>query len=735
MKQTDKYLNRELSWLEFNYRVLEEALDATNPLLERLKFISIFSSNLDEFFMVRVAGLKKMESESISESESPDILPVHQIRNKIESRVKEMIRIKYGCLQNDILKQLTQYDIVIKSVGDLNSGEKYFIEKYFKERIFPVLTPLSFDPAHPFPFLTNRSSFLVFFPKIMGMESHGSVEIKRLCFVEVPSVLPRFVQLGVSENSPRFHYIALEDIITEYLPQIFYGIEKPTTYSIRILRNLDYTLLENKVVDLLRSMQRELINREHQEVVRLEYSQDMPKDMLDILRAKLNLEVMDLYSIPGIINPASFFEITKIPIEVLHDPPFNPRLPKIFGGHEDIFSLISKEDILVHHPYESFYTVTELLYTAAMDENVLAIKQMLYRTAGDSPIIDSLIRAAENGKKVTAVVELKARFDETNNMVWAKKLQDSGVNVVFGFVGYKTHSKATLIVRKEGNEVKQYVHLSTGNYNSTTAKLYTDLGLFTSHPDIVHDVTVLFNLVTGVNVLSLGNPALKKETLPDLRIVAVAPYNLRSTFKKLIEREIHNAKKLGKGMIIAKMNALVDKEIIDKLYEASQAGVKIHLIIRGICCLRPKVPGLSENIEVTSIVDRFLEHSRIYYFQNGEHDDEIYLGSADWMPRNMDRRIEILFPVLSQNLKKRIINEILNICLEDNVKARVLQSDGSYIKRKPESGKIAVRSQYEFIDLVREEGLKSMPYDQAIRYEPQPKKGGRPIAKRWGKKK
>jgi polyphosphate kinase len=731
---TDVYLNKELSWLEFNARVLEEALSTETPLLERLKFLSIFTSNLDEFFMVRVAGLKKMEQESLRITDSPDRMDTTVVLAQIRARAGELIDAQYRCLTEQVLPQLAQHDIRIVSMSELTPSQRQSLDDYFEAEVSPVLTPLGVDPAHPFPFLVNQSLYLIVIPA--GAQITADGEIPGIGFVEVPTVLPRLIRIK-TERPDEIKFVLLEDLIAVNLPSLFFGYQLDAAYTIRVTRNLDYNLLENKVVDLLKSIQREMVNREHQEVVRVEVDASAPEPLVAFLRTRIGVAEADVYRIPKPLYLSGLMDLYKGTPEALEeklkDPPFNPRLPPALAGSDDIFTVIAKKDLLVHHPYESFYAVTEFLNSAAHDPNVLAIKQTLYRSAGDSPIIDSLILAAENGKQVTAVVELKARFDEKNNIIWARRLERAGVNVVFGFVGLKTHCKMTLVVRKEKAKLVRYVHVSTGNYNSSTAKLYTDLGLFTADDGIGRDVATIFNLITGFDVLTGANRIKDQAILGRLHQIALSPVNIRKELLAQIEGEIEAVKRTGTGYIIAKMNALVDKDLIDGLYRASQAGVKVQLIVRGICCLRPGMPGISDNIEVVSIVDRFLEHSRIFYFHaSGEH--RVFISSADWMPRNMDRRIEILIPIRDKDVKARLINEILRTTLADNVKARVLLADGRYTRRAPRPGELPVRSQLRFIEIVREGGLQSMPYEIAIRHHPRNKAGLRPIAKKKHKK-
>lgn len=729
------YFNRELSWLEFNARVLEEAASPETPLLEKLKFLSIYSTNLDEFYMVRVAGLKKVVEEDLHTSDSPDTMSGDEVLSGIRKRVNELSDSKQRILREEVLPGLRHHGIEIVQIKDLSDFERQKLEVYFREQVFPVLTPLAVDPAHPFPFLTNMAVYLLvnFRESSAGYdESHDRPAIG---LVEVPAVLPRLIPVqppprtgNASEDDHRRHFVMLEDLVGENLSTLFLGFEIAGVSAIKVTRNLDYTLLENEVVDLLKSVQRELTSREHQEAVRLEVAGDLPAHVIEFLMQELHLKQSDIYYRVMPLNLNGLMSLYGLPLPHLKDMPFNPRLPRRMDSPDDMFDLVAEEDLLLHHPFDSFYPVVEFLQFAAHDPNVLAIKMTLYRTGGDSPIIDALIAAAENGKQVTAVVELKARFDEKNNISWARRLERAGVNVVFGFVGLKTHAKLLLVVRREGGKLVRYVNLSNGNYNSASAKLYTDLSFFTNDDDIGYDVSTIFNLLTGFNIFSEENRLKRKVAVPQFKKLGVAPLTLRSKLIDLIKQETVESRKTGRGVLVFKMNSLVDKETIDCLYEASQAGVDVKLIVRGICCLKPGIPGLSDNIRVISIVDRFLEHSRIYYFGGGGQ-SQLFLSSADCASRNFDRRIEVLFPIEDPDLKARIFENLLGTYLADNVKARMLQADGSYVLKKPGRNEPVIRAQQRLIEMARDRGLKSIPYEKAIRHDAVKVRGARPVAK------
>ena len=709
LKHSSLYVNRETSWLEFNHRVLEEALDPETPLLEKLKFLSIFSSNLDEFFMIRVAGLRKLQSAGISDPSAGDQDPRFQIE-MISRKVRDCISIQYRCLQNDVIPNLKCIGIQFLTVNDLTPGERRDLKSRFMSHILPVLTPLAVDAGHPFPFLGNlRTNLYVSFSGPDDTESENSP----YAFIEIPGVLPRLIEVDRGPETQCLVY--LEDIIESHLDYLFPGMKVRESYRFRVTRDLDYDLHENEVMDLLQSVEAELKDRMHQNAVRIEIESNAPGHVESCLCRALSLPAELVFRIDGPLNICSLMKIYDFPAPpMFRDPPFNPRIPPRLAADRDIFSVIREGDILLHHPFDSFAVVAEFMFAAAEDPNVMAIKQTLYRTGKDSPVIAALIRAAENGKQVTAVMELKARFDEASNIEWAKKMQDAGINLVYGFVRWKVHCKATLIVRKEGNDLIRYVHVSTGNYNSTTARIYTDLGLITCSPDFGHDVSSLFNVITGFNSWT-GHEMFKPETVtPMFRKFLLAPVNMELRLIEFIEREIACAIDGKPGRIIAKMNALTEPKLIRALYRASQAGVKIDLIVRGICCLRPGIPGVSEHITVTSIVDRFLEHTRIYYFHNGGN-PEIYSGSADWMPRNLSRRVEILYPIESTVIKTRIIKEILGTYLKDNVKSRRMVSTGAYSRVRPSPDKRIIRSQSQLIAIARKGGVKSAPYDEVVK--------------------
>ncbi len=674
----DHYLNRELSWLEFNARVLEEAADPTNPLLERLKFAAIFSSNLDEFFEVRVAGLQQQLYAGIEPQDygADGLGPMDQL-SRIETRVHALVAAQHRLLDSEVMPGLAAAGIQRVSLDQLEPAEREYVDRLFAREIYPVLTPLAIDPGHPFPHVHNKSLNIVLL--VENTESGQQL----YAVVQVPALLDRVVALpGAGADAPeRLRFVLLEEVIAAHLGDLFGGFRVLAHTVFRVTRNTDLVINEDEAEDLLQTIEETLRQRILGEAVRLEILASGDARFAQVLMGALDLRERDVYRVGGPVDLTALMALHRGEgFRALRDDALLPRPSPAFASGENPFDVIRNQDVLVHHPYESFGAVVDFIDRAADDPQVLAIKQTLYRTSGASPIISALARAAQNGKQVTALVELKARFDEENNIVWARQLEQAGVHVVYGIVGLKTHCKAALVVRREKSGLRRYVHLSTGNYNPTTARIYTDLGLFTANPDFGEDVSEMFNLLTGYSQRRRW------------RKLVVAPVALRERVIALIERERGHAEAGKPARIIVKMNALVEVSVIDALYRASQAGVEIELIIRGICCLRAGLPGVSERIRVTSIVDRFLEHSRVFYFANAGN-PEVLLGSADWMPRNFFRRIEVMFPVEDAQLKARVCEAILPTILSDNVKARVQNPDGSYRRAAPAEGQPAVRSQ------------------------------------------
>jgi polyphosphate kinase len=681
----EHYLNRELSWLEFNARVLEEAADPTNPWLERVKFLSIVSSNLDEFFEVRVAGLQQQLYAGLEPQDfaADGLAPAVQL-TQISDRVHRLVGEQYRLLHQELIGGLKENGIEWVRLEELSRAERAYVDSLFAHNIYPVLTPLAIDPGHPFPHVHNKSLNIA-----LLIEGEHANQLQELfAVVQVPAVLDRVVRLPGPAEPVRF--VLLEDVIAAHLGTLFGGFRVLRHTVFRVTRNTDLTIDEDDAEDLLQTIEETLRQRMRGDAVRLEIAEAADEQFVQLLVNALDLDSRDVYRVAGPVDLTVCAALHRLEgFSALKDEPLVPRVPPAFSSADDVFDLIRGQDVLVHHPYESFGCVVDFIERAADDPQVLAIKQTLYRTSGASPIIRALERAAHNGKQVTALVELRARFDEQNNIVWARSLERAGVHVVYGVVGLKTHCKASLVVRREADGIRRYVHLSTGNYNPTTARIYTDLGLFTANPDFGEDVSELFNLLTGY---SQGRR---------WRKLMVAPLGLREQVVELIDREGRNAQEGRPSRIIVKMNALVEPTVIDALYRASSAGVSIELVIRGTCCLRPGISGLSETIRVTSVVDKFLEHSRVFYFENGG-DPEVLLGSADWMPRNFFRRIEVMFPVEDSRLKSRLTGEIFQVVLNDNVKARQLNSDGTYSRLVPAEGEIGVRSQTIFQSLARE---------------------------------
>lgn len=692
--KSEYYENRELSWLKFNGRVLNEARDKSIPLLERLKFVSITSSNLDEFFMVRVASLKDMVHAGYKKKDIAGMTATEQLE-AINKDTRALVETQYSTYNRSLVPLMKNHGIeIIDRFEELTKEQEEYVDRYFEENVYPVLTPMAVDASRPFPLIRNKTLNLAALLSKKG-DAKGEIEFAT---VQVPSVLSRIVQIPAREEGMR-SFILLEQIIERNINQLFLNYDVLCAYPYRIMRNADLSIDEDEAEDLLQEIQKQLKKRQWGEVIRLEVEDGVDKRLLNILKEELHIQQEAIYKIGGPLDLTFLMKMYGLEgCDDLRYAPYKPqRVPQIVPG-EDIFEEIRKGDILLHHPYQTFDPVVDFIRQASVDPNVLAIKQTLYRVSGNSPIIASLAQAAENGKQVSVLVELKARFDEENNIVWAKKLEKAGCHVIYGLVGLKTHSKIALVVRREEDGIRRYVHLGTGNYNDSTAKLYTDLGMFTCSESIGEDATAVFNMLSGYS-----------EPLSWNKLV-VAPIWLRKKFLKLIKRETKYAQEGKEAFIKAKMNSLCDREIIAALYEASAAGVKIELVVRGICCLRVGIPGISENISVRSIVGNFLEHSRIFYFHNNGQ-EEIYMGSADWMPRNLDRRVEILFPVENERLMEEI-KHILNTQLEDNMKAHILQSDGEYGKID-KRGKKLVNSQEQFC----KEAKKAIPKQKNIYQE------------------
>ncbi len=674
------YENRELSWLKFNERILGEARDKSNLLFERLKFLSITASNLDEFFMVRVASLKDMVHADYTKKDIAGLTAEEQLE-KIHQAAHEMVQRQYSTYNRSLIPQLAENGLrVIAHHEDLSEEQKQFADQYFRENVYPVLTPMAVDSSRPFPLIRNKSLNI---GALLKKKNEKKAE-EEFATVQVPAVLPRIIRLPDNPKEGKVQVILLEQIIERNINALFLSYDVICAHPYRIMRNADLTIEEDEAEDLLKEIQKQIKKRQWGEAIRLEAEDGMDPALLKVLKKELHIKNDDIYQINGPLDLTFLMKMYGMEgFDHLRMPKHIPAAVPGLNGDYDIFEEIAKGDLLLHHPYQSFDPIVQLIQKAAADPKVLAIKQTLYRVSGNSPIIAALAKAAENGKQVSVLVELKARFDEENNIVWAKMLEKAGCHVIYGLVGLKTHSKITLVVRMEDDGIKRYVHLGTGNYNDATAKLYTDIGLLTCSQSIGEDATAVFNMLSGYSEPLYWNK------------LSLAPLWLREKFLSLIERERDHALEGKEGKIIAKMNSLCDKQIINALYEASQAGVKIELIVRGICCLRTGIPGVSENITVRSIVGTFLEHSRIYYFFN-DGKEEVYCSSADWMPRNLDRRVEILFPVEHDSLKERLLG-ILKILLEDNVKAQIMQPDGTY-ERIDRRGKVRLCAQEYFVE-------------------------------------
>lgn len=673
------YINRELSLLEFQRRVLEEARDENNPLLERLKFLAIFGSNMDEFFMVRVSGIRKQIETGVLEI-SPDGMTPRDELAAIRKLSQELFQDAQQCLQRKLLPKLEKAGIHILEYQKLSKVQKERADNYFKDVIYPVLTPLALDPGHPFPHISNMSLNLA----IVIRDKKGNEKFARL---KVPGTLPRLIPIKRSSGSarkdgtiPHHHYFVwLEQVIAANLQDLFPGLEVVAAYPFRVVRDADVEIQELEADDLLETMQQSIRKRKFGSVVQVAIHPTMPDDIRELLVDNLEILGNDVYVLN---HPLGFAHLMQLYNNVerydLKYPPYKPRIPKALRFIEkpgDIFEIIRAGNILLHHPYDSFTPVIDFLNAAARDPDVLAIKQTVYRVGSNAPVVDALLEAVERGKQVAVLVELKARFDEESNIGWARALEQAGVHVVYGLVGLKTHCKTTMVVRKEGEGIRRYLHLATGNYNAVTSRIYEDFGMFTCDEDMGADATDLFNYLTGYS------------TKQSYRKLLVAPVNLRENIEALVKREIEHARAGHKARLIFKMNSLVDSRMIQLLYEASQAGVKVDLLVRGMCCLRPGIKGISENIRVISVVGRYLEHSRLYYFQNNG-EEEIYLGSADLMPRNLNHRVEVVFPVEEQKHIRYLRDKVLDVYFNDNTRARFLNADGSYTRAIPKDDKV-----------------------------------------------
>ena len=656
------YFNRELSWLAFNRRVLEQAQNPDNPILERLKFLSIVSSNLDEFYEIRVSGYMQQVESGVSETGFDGLTPREQLR-RIHDVVSSLVNDQYACWHKQLVPGLQEHGIIFSTTDDLTANEKKWAENYFREQIYPVLTPLAIDPAHPFPQIVNKTMNI-----LVALQNPGRRQQEPLmAILPVPRILPRIVWIDPQSGGPQ-KYLFLSDIIRMGAGKLFPGYTILSAHAFRITRNSDLYIDEEEADNLLEKIEDELHKRQRGAAVRLEIEEGVEEDFLQRFLRYIELHQENVFRINGPINLMRLMNVYGlIDRPDLKDRPFTPFVHPDLRDPGNLFSAIAQKDYLLHHPFDSFTPVVDFIKEAARDPLVFGIKQTLYRTSGDSPIIQALIEAAQSGNQVTVLVELKARFDEANNIQWAKRLEENGVHVVYGMLGHKIHCKCCLVVRREENSMRYYAHLGTGNYNPSTARLYTDLSLFTSRPEITSEIAALFNSLTGFG------------RQPVFRELAVAPFDLHAKVQEWIAREILNARDGQPARIIIKVNSLVDHETIDHLYAASQAGVKIDLIIRGICCLVPGIKGVSENITVRSIVGRFLEHSRICYFHNAGQDPLLLLGSADWMPRNFYRRVEAVFPIVDPALRERIMKEILEAYFLDNTNARILQSNGAYL--------------------------------------------------------
>lgn len=674
--------NRELSWLGFDERILGEARDKSIPIFERIKFLSITASNLDEFFMVRVASLKDMVNAEYSKKDFSGMTPQQQL-DAIHDRVHGFVAAQYSTWQRSLQPGLRQCGLqVIEDDAELNEEQARYVDQYFVENVYPVLTPMAVDSSRPFPLIVNKTLNL---GALLRKKNREDAELE-FATVQVPAVLPRIVPLPSPDGITR-SVILLEQVIARNMSQLFLSYDVLCVHPYRIMRNADLTIDEDEASDLLKEIQKQLKKRQWGEVIRLEVDEKADKRLLKILKKEFSIKEDAIYRTSGPLDLTFLMKMYGLEgFDEYKEPKYIPQPVPELTGKQDIFEEIRKGDILLHHPYQTFDPVVDFVKKASRDPKVLAIKQTLYRVSGNSPIIAALAQAAENGKQVSVLVELKARFDEENNIAWAKMLERAGCHVIYGLVGLKTHSKITLVVRREEDGIRRYVHLGTGNYNDSTAKLYTDMGLLTCAESIGQDATAVFNMLSGYSEPASWNK------------LSLAPLWLRERFVHMIRREAEHARNGEEGHIVAKMNSLCDPEIIAELYEASAAGVKIELIVRGICSLKVGIPGVSDNISVRSIVGTFLEHSRIYYFRNGGQ-EEVYLASADWMPRNLDRRVEILFPIENERLKKEVMH-VLEIQLQDTLKAQIKQPDGTY-EKVDRRGKPALSAQQYFMDYAK----------------------------------
>ncbi len=682
------FINRELSWLKFNDRVLEEAMDQNHPLLERVKFLSIFSSNLDEFFMIRVSGLRRQLEAGALETPPDGLLPSEQLAMIRQHLLPELVQ-QYQYWRESLVPELKKNGIRILHYHDLKRKQRKLLRKYYEKEIYPALTPLAFDPGHPFPHISNLSMNLAV---VVNDPKHG----QRFARLKVPKIYSRLIAIPSEESADEFselgitqrnstNFVWLEEVVKANLDMLFPGMRIEAAYPFRVTRDADPEIEEDEASDLLAAIEESVRERQFGSAIRLEVDTSMPDQVRDILQSNLDLASYQIFVVDGPIGLGDVMELMGINKPELKDPPFKPFIPDYLTTDESIFSVIRRRDILLYHPYDSFDPVVRFIREAARDPEVLAIKMTLYRVGPDSPIVAALMDARENGKQVAVLVELKARFDEENNIVWARSLERAGVHVVYGLVGLKTHAKVSVVIRHEQDGIRRYIHMATGNYNDVTARLYTDLGFFTCDPELGQDVSALFNGLTGY---SSGE---------DYQKLLVAPGDMQQQIVSRIEREIEWQRATDDGYLAFKMNSLVDQTCIQALYRASQAGVKVDLQVRGICCLRPGIPGVSENIRVTSVVGRFLEHARVYYFQNGG-ENEMLLGSADLMPRNLYRRVETLFPVEDKNMRKVLRDHILGTHLKDNVKARKLLPDGSYEQVTAGDGEEMIDSQQWMIN-------------------------------------